>query len=106
GLSLRLALLDEFGQRSGCQRGESAALSYLLIACSGQLKETRYLPVVMPNLRHAERDVNLKLAQRFAGRINLDDDIRRRVNLQINRPPPDDARSVLHIKACVRLRAF
>src|SRR5206468_3034097 len=64
------------------------------------------LPVISPDFGHSERRVDREFGQRFIRGIDFNDDIRRRVRLQIDFPFADNPSGASHMETSIGLGAF
>src|SRR2546423_3962822 len=105
-LSFGLALLDELREVCRRQNVEGDAVLNLVVCLPDEFIEVCTLSVVEPDFGNAQRGVDWKLVQRLVRRVNLDDDIGRRVYAESDSALADEARGILDVKARVRLQAL
>src|SRR5712692_6078313 len=91
----------------GIEEGKGSAGGTFGVAVSGEQVKSDFFLEQAPNFRNAERSEDRKLVKRCAGAIDFHDDFRRRIALEVEFIfHAQCGRSVLHIKAVVRLGAF
>ncbi len=99
------ALIQELRQVSNVEDRHRDALLDFYVLIARELEHRERFAVVAPYFGYTHLGVDWEFADGSACNVNLDDEIRRRVFPQIDRPPSKDTVGVSDVEAGVGLEA-
>lgn len=98
-LALFAQAREVVGEYVAGEHGQGAARGGGDILVLLKQMDRQVLPVVAPNFGHAEGGVNRELGNRAVVNVNLDSDVGRRIDAEIELHAVADQRCTLHVKA-------